>query len=102
MLSRRLTLLLAVCAVALAVPTGASANGGTPIAGQYIVVLKAGSNGRATAAEHARSAHADVIHTYDSGLHGYAARLSGAGLAKVKSDPRVSYVVQDEQGNPTF
>jgi subtilisin family serine protease len=102
MLLRRLSLLLAVGAVSLAAPTAASADTGTPIAGQYIVVLKAGSNGRAVAADHARSAHADVLHTYDSSIHGYSARLSSADLAKVKADSRVSYVVQDEQGKPTF
>ena len=57
-------------------------------------------NGHAVAAEHARSAHARVLHTYDSAIHGYAAKLSGSGLAKVKADPRVAYVTQDVVGKP--
>ena len=94
---KRLWLLAAVCTVALAVPAAASAVEGTPIPGQYIVVLKHGANGHAVAAEHARSAHARVLHTYDAALHGYAARLSPAGLAKVKADARVAFVIQDRE-----
>src|SRR3989440_591789 len=99
MLLRRLSLLLVVVAVALALPGVAGAEG-TPIPGQYIVVLKDGVTGRSVAAEHTRSAGAKVIHTYDAAIHGYAARLSAAGLAKVKADPRVRSVVQDVQGDP--
>src|SRR2546421_249762 len=99
MLLRRLSLLLVVVAVALALPGVAGAEG-TPIPGQYIVVLKDGVTGRSVAAEHTRSAGAKVIHTYDAAIHGYAARLSPSGLAKVKADPRVRSVVQDVQGNP--
>jgi subtilisin len=93
-------LFVAVCLAALAVPATAGAVDTTPISGQYIVVLKHGSNGRDVAAEHARSANANVFQTYDAALHGYAAKLSSAGLAKVKADPRVAFVKQDVAGNP--
>jgi subtilisin family serine protease len=98
MLSKRLLLPIVVCALALAIP--ATAPAAKPIAGQYIVVLEAGASGHAVAADHGRSAGAKVLHTYDSALHGYAAKLSEAGLAKVKADPRVASVVPDVSGNP--
>ena len=93
-------LILGAAVAALAAPAVASADGGTPIPGQYIVVLKSGASGRAVAAEHARSAHADVLQTYDAAIHGYAAKLSSSGLAAVKRDSRVGYVAQDSQGKP--
>ena len=98
MLSKRILLPSIVVALALAVPALAPA--ATPIPGQYIVTLKGGASGHAVAAEHARSAGARVLQTYDSALHGYAAKLSDAGLAKVKADPRVASVTQDARGNP--
>ena len=91
---------ITVCLGALALPASASADAGSPIAGQYIVVLKGGASGRSVAAEHARAAGAKVLQTYDAALHGYAARLSAAGLAEVKADPRVREVVQDVAGHP--
>jgi subtilisin family serine protease len=100
-MSKRLSVLIVICAFALALPAAASA-AGQPIPGQYIVVLKDGASGHQVAADHRRSANADVLQTYDAALHGYAARLSSSGLAKVKADPRVSYVTQDVQGKPTF
>jgi len=93
-------LILSTAVVALAAPAAASADSGTRIPGQYIVVLKSGASGRAVAAEHARSAHADVLQTYDAAIHGYAAKLSSSGLAAVKRDSRVGYVAQDTQGKP--
>lgn len=101
MLSKRL-LLLVVLACALGLPSAAGADVGTPIPGQYIVLLKGGAKGREVAAEHARSAHVQILHTYDAALHGYAARIAAGDLAKVKADPRVKAVVPDEQGYPAF
>jgi subtilisin len=89
-----------LCAVVLALPATAGAVDTTPIAGQYIVVLKNGSSGKGVAAEHSRSASARVIHTYDAALKGYAAKLSSSGLARVKADPRVASVSQDVAGYP--
>ena len=88
---------LALCALALAIPSTASANG-TPIPGHYIVVLKGGNDGSAVAAAHRHSFGARVSHSYDHALHGYAAELSDAALAGVKADPRVDYVSQDRGG----
>jgi subtilisin family serine protease len=96
---KRLSLLLAMLLAVLALPATAGALG-RPIPGQYIVVLAGGASGRQVAAEHARSAHAQILHTYDAAIHGYAAKLSASGLEKVKSDQRVAYVTQDVQGNP--
>jgi subtilisin len=97
---KRLCLVVAACAIAsVAVPAGAGADDGTPIPGQYIVVLKHGANGKGVAAEHARSAKAQVLHTYDAALHGYAAGLSPAGLAKVKADSRVAFVTQNRSAH---
>jgi subtilisin family serine protease len=97
MLRRRLGALV-VCALVLALPSAAHA--AKPIPDQYIVVLKDGSTGRSAAADHRRSAGARVLHTYDSAIHGYSARLSAAGLARVEADPRVARVVQDLEGRP--
>ena len=76
---KRLSLLVGLCAVALVLPSAAGAEG-TPIPGQYIVVLKVGATGRGVAADHARSDGAKVIHTYDAAIHGYAARLSASDI----------------------
>jgi subtilisin family serine protease len=89
-----------LCALIAALPATAAAESGTPIPGQYIVVLEDGADGRGVASEHARSAGAKVAHTYDAAVHGYAAQLDAAGLAKVKADRRVAAVVQDREGDP--
>ena len=96
----RLWLIAAACAVAsVAAPAVAGADDGTPIPGQYIVVLKGGASGHGVADSHARSAGARVLHTYDAAFHGYAAELSSAGLAKVKADSRVDYVTPNRSAN---
>ena len=95
---RALAVLLAVGAVgAAAQPASAT----TPISGQYVVVLKGNADQAAVVAEHRRSANARVLGSYGHALKGYAARLSDADLRKVKADPRVDYVVQDQYGHPT-
>jgi len=96
----RLWLVAAACAALLALPAMADAMQRTPIPGQYIVVLNGGASGKAVAGEHARSAHAHVLQTYDAALHGYTAKLSAAGLAAVKADHRVASVTQDVEGVP--
>jgi subtilisin family serine protease len=83
----------------LALPATAAADtNGTPVPGRYIVVLKDSASGRSVASEHRRVLGASVSHTYDHALHGYAAKLSDAALARVKADPRVARVVQDREG----
>jgi subtilisin len=97
-MSRRTSaILLACCFAAFAAPAAGAA---TPIPGQYVIVLKQSADQRAVVADHRRSAHAHVLASYGHALKGYAARLSDADLKKVKSDPRVDYVVPDMEGRP--
>ncbi|MBD8868485.1 S8 family serine peptidase [Nocardioides sp. MJB4] len=67
------------------------------IAGQYIVMLERGNGAAATraAADRARGHGARVERTF-RGLGGYAARLDADQLAKVRRDPKVAYVEQDQ------
>jgi aqualysin 1 len=66
------------------------------IAGQYIVVLEDDvSFPRQKAREHARGYGAEVLHTYEHALKGYAARLSDERVEDLKADPDVAYVEQD-------
>ncbi|HYY34430.1 MAG TPA: S8 family serine peptidase [Gaiellaceae bacterium] len=88
----RLLLVLAVFTAALGL-AGTALGGRIP--GQYIVVVKAGYDGRAVARDHARLAGADVLYTYRTALNGYAARLTPAGLAAVRADRRVAFVSAD-------
>ncbi len=77
------------------------ASAGTALAGkipgQYIVVLKSGESPATVAAEHARSAGAEILHQYRHALAGYSARLTATGLAKVRSDDRVLFVSADRE-----
>ncbi|MFI5624324.1 S8 family serine peptidase [Nocardioides sp. NPDC051685] len=90
------------------------------IDGQYIVVMKdqakAGNGFRASAKSanaavrsKAEEAGGKVKFTYDAALNGFAATLSDAALAEVRSDPAVDYVEADgvvkatgDQSNPTW
>ena len=63
----RLLLVLAVFTAALGL-AGTALGGRIP--GQYIVVVKAGYDGRAVARDHARLAGADVLYTYRTALNG--------------------------------
>jgi subtilisin len=94
--SRRLFVPFCVAAAAFVVAAPAQAE---RIPGQYIVVLRDESRSASVAAAHARSANAAVLHVYGHALNGYAARLSAAGLAAVRSDPRVLFVAQDREVN---
>jgi subtilisin len=99
-MSRRpLAILLACGTAALAAPTAVAA---TPIPGQYVVVLEDRADQRAVVADHRRSANARVLGSYGHALKGYAARLTEAGLRQVEADPRVDYVVQDQEGEPAL
>src|SRR6266498_1926482 len=88
---RFLFVLAALVAVLAFAGTAAAAR----IPGQYIVVVKSGYDGRVVARDHARYAGAEVLYTYGRALNGYAARLTRAGLAAVRSDSRVAYVSAD-------
>jgi subtilisin len=85
----RVFLAVGVIAVLLTCAGSASA---TPIPGQYIVVLKDGTNPAAAAAKYNVTPSA----VYTTALKGYAAALSKAQLNKVSSDAATDYVNQDE------
>jgi subtilisin family serine protease len=101
----RRALALGAAALALA-PAAASAAAPAPlvgtgrpgaIAGRYVVVMKAGTavadRGRAERAATARGAKVDRV--FGTALSGYAAALSPAALAAVRSDSDVAYVEAD-------
>ncbi len=98
--------LLAFSGVLLAqgAPPDASQDAGPPktptgkIPDQYVVVLKdyVGDPG-AVAREHAQRHGAEVIHTYQHAIKGYAARIPEARLAAVRDDPRVQFVSEDRE-----
>jgi subtilisin len=94
--------LLAATGVALAQqggPTNPSGgNAGNVIDGQYIVVLKESvSDPRDVARDHARKYGAEVLHTYDDALNGYAARIPAQRLDEVRNNPNVSFVSADRK-----
>ena len=88
-------LLFVAALVAAAVLPGTASS--EPPSAPYIVVLADGASPQAVAREHARTAGADVSHVYGHALRGYAARLTPAGVAAVRSDPRVEYVTADRE-----
>jgi len=75
---------------------GAASTRGAAATQRYIVVLQDSvGSPQAVAAEHARAHRAEVKHVYESALKGYSARLSPAGVAALRADPRVAYVIAD-------
>ncbi len=99
-------MLLAFSGVLLAqgAPPDASQDAGPPktptgkIPDQYVVVLKddVGDPG-AVAREHAQRHGAEVIHTYQHAIKGYAARIPETRLEAVRDDPRVQFVSEDRE-----
>ena len=70
------------------------------IPGRYIVVLEEGvRDPTAVAREHAQHHGAEVLHTYQYALEGYAARLPEGRLDEVRADGRVAYVEADQAMN---
>lgn len=90
---RLLMSLLAAGALAVTAVTPAHA-APSPTAG-YIVVLKAGVEPSATAAEQSRTRGAQVGHVYRSALRGYSARLTAGAAAALRRDARVQSVQPD-------
>ena len=70
------------------------------IPNQYIVVLKPGTisaQSESMAAE-AKIKGANIIHTYENTIKGYAIRVPNqSALASIQSDPRVEFVEQDQK-----
>jgi subtilisin len=96
-----LTVLLAVSLGAVFLAPVAAGKGSLPtstrmIPGQYIVVLKDGTDANGVVDAHRRDYGADVFLIYHHALGGYAARLSAGALAAVRSDPAVLFVAEDE------
>ena len=73
------------------------------IPGRYIVVLEEGvqEDPTAVAREHAQRHGAQVLHTYQSAIKGYAARLPEGRLEELRSDGRVAYVERDQTAQAT-
>jgi len=68
------------------------------IPGQYIVVFEDGvSDPRQEAREHARGYGAEILHTYEHALKGYAAKLSEEQRERVSRDPDVKYISEDRK-----
>ena len=108
---RRTVLLLAVaaamslsCAGVVLAQQSAAPGQGPPegvIPGQYIVVFNEGEarDPTAVAREHAQRHGAEVLHTYQYALEGYAARIPEGRLDEVRADGRVAYVEADQAMN---
>ena len=70
------------------------------IPGRYIVVLEEGvRDPTAVAREHAQHHGAEVLHTYQHAVEGYAARIPDQRLDRVRADGRVAYVEADQAMN---
>jgi subtilisin family serine protease len=66
------------------------------IPGQYIVVLKEEvRDPTAVAREHAQRYGAQVLHTYQHALKGYAARIPDQRLDEVLAEERIDYIERD-------
>ena len=79
---------------------------GTPISGQYIVVLNEPSNGTVRGKTTAKLAVESILsendinlgslqNTYSAVMTGFSAKLSDSELEKLKGDNRVKYIEQD-------
>ena len=66
---------------------------GSPIPGQYIVVLKPGANGQAVAANHGVERRREYTHA----LNGFAGTIPEGRLNALRHDPRVEFVEADVQ-----
>ena len=97
--STALAVLLSCTGLALA-QEGTSPGQGLPggaIPGRYIVVLEDGVwDPTAVAQDHAQRHGAEVLHTYQHAIKGYAARIPEGRLEVVRADSRVDYVEADQ------
>lgn len=95
-----------LCAMAAPAMAGEFRTAKHPVDGQYIVVLKdtaaslVGESNRAArvsiVADDIVTKHrANLIHSYDRVLRGFAVKADDAALARLLADPRVAYVEED-------
>ncbi|MGH2837125.1 MAG: S8 family serine peptidase, partial [Thermoleophilaceae bacterium] len=84
---------------ALALPATAAA--APSVEDRYIVVLKDSADSASVASEHGRKYGVTNRLVYGSALEGYAGKVPPGQLAKIKSDPRVDYVVADGVAHAT-
>ena len=76
--------------VAIVAPTAAASERRT-----YIVVLERDAAASTVAAKHARKFGTKIKHVYRHAIKGYAAKLSPADVAALRTDPAVRYVERD-------
>ncbi|TDD68868.1 S8 family peptidase [Actinomadura rubrisoli] len=65
---------------------------GTPVPGRYIVTLRDGASTDSAA----KNVRASGVQRFDGVLNGFAARLDGAQLTKLRRDRRVAAIEQDQ------
>ena len=92
---RRLLTLLVLLVLGLVPTAGAGSVSGAPARQNYIVVLTAGTNPTAAAADHAQRLGVSVGHIYRYSLRGYSAAVPAAAVDKLRADPHVAYVERD-------
>jgi serine protease len=75
---------------------------GEAVPGRYVVVMRAGEVGSASAAasEVVRTHGGRVHHTYSTALNGFAATLPPAAVDALRRNPNVEYVAEDGMAYP--
>jgi subtilisin len=93
---RRLALLSVLFGVLLASAAGSGASSET-ISGQYIVVLKDGTDLATAVEQHKKKYGAEVGYVYKHALKGYAAKLSASALTALRADRAVLSITDDSE-----
>jgi subtilisin family serine protease len=93
----RLTLAIVLLIALVPAATAATA----PSAAGYIVVLDAGANPAAVAADHADTLGVQVGFVYRHALKGYSAAVPAAALDELEADARVAFVERDSAVHAT-
>ena len=77
----------------------AAAQGAPQASGEYIVVLKDGTDSAAIASKHKAKYGAEVSLVYKHALKGYAAHMPPAAASALAGDSSVAFVAQDGEGS---
>jgi hypothetical protein len=75
------------------------ASADTAVPGQYIVVYKdviQGMSSMSDATTEVEAAGGEVLYTYDAALNGFSAKLSPDALQKLRQDPNIAYIEEDQ------